>query len=126
MTERKFNILTVDDELPIAWSIRFALGGPARALASAHNGEEALARIQEQKPPFDLVITDNNMPLIDGLELVRRLRGQSFAGKIIVVSAHLSDEMQRAYRELNVDGMLSKPFNVNELRTAVDQLLAAA
>ena len=126
MPARKLNILTVDDELPVTWSIRFALSSPTRALSGAGNGEEALARIGAQEPPFDLVITDNNMPQVNGLELVRRLRALRFGGKIMVVSAHLSDEVQQAYTALNVDKLLPKPFNVQELRDAVEDLVQAA
>ena len=123
--ERALNILTVDDELPVALSMRFALGGPARTLASAGDGAEALAQIEAQKPPFDLVITDNNMPRVNGLELVRQLREQEFGGKIIVVSAHLSDEVTRAYEEMKVDRLLPKPFDLSELRNAVAEVVPA-
>ena len=125
MPSRKLSILTVDDSPPVTCSIRFALGSPARALDAAGDGEDALAQIQAKEPPFDLIITDNNMPRLNGLELVRRLREISFAGKIIVLSAHLSAEVQRAYEALNVDRMIPKPFNVRELRDAVEQVVPA-
>jgi two-component system chemotaxis response regulator CheY len=124
--ERKLNILTVDDELPVTWSIRFALSNADRALSSAGSGEEALTKVQAERPPFDIVITDSNMPRVNGLELVRRLREIQFNGKIIVVSAHLSDDVQRQYAALNVDGMLPKPFNVQDLRATVDLVAQAA
>jgi CheY-like chemotaxis protein len=75
---------------------------------------------------FDLVITDNNMPGVDGLELVRRLRKQKFGGKIVVLSAHLSDDKIQDYARLAVDEMLHKPFDVHELRRAIDHVAAAA
>jgi two-component system chemotaxis response regulator CheY len=122
MASRILNILTVDDEAPVTCSIQYALGGPAWLLAAAGDGEDALAQIQAHEPPFDLVITDNNMPRLSGLELVRRLREISFGGKIIVLSAHLSAEVQGAYRALNVDRMIPKPFNVRELRSVVQEV----
>jgi two-component system response regulator YesN len=123
---RTLNILAVDDELPVTWSIRFALSHPTRTFASAGNGEEALAKIQGGPPPFDIVITDNTMPRMNGLEFVRRLRELRFAGKIIVLSANLSGEITRAYEALNVDRLLPKPFNVAELRQMIDELAQAA
>ena len=126
VADRKLNILTVDDELPISYSIRFALGHPARSFSTAGDGADALAKVQAQAPPFDIVITDNNMPRLNGLELVRRLRELSFRGKIIVLSAHLSDEVQRAYQDLHVDWMLPKPFDLSELRQVVDEIARAA
>jgi DNA-binding response OmpR family regulator len=122
MADRKLSILTVDDELPVAFSIQYALGRPTWLLTAAGDGEEALAQILTQEPPFDLIITDNNMPRLNGLELVRRLREMSFTGKIIVLSAHLSAEVQKAYQALNVDRMIPKPFNIRELRDAVEQV----
>jgi CheY-like chemotaxis protein len=115
------HILAVDDEPSVAYSLSFVLGGPACALTTACDGEEALARIAAHCPPFDVVITDNNMPRLSGLELVRRLRAENFGGKIVVLSAHLSDDNRRAYTELHVDTMLAKPFNIRELRAAIVQ-----
>lgn len=123
---RTLNILTVDDELPVIFSLRFALGSASTAVASAADGEEALAQIQTHQPPFDVVITDNNMPRVNGLELVKGLRERSFAGKIVVLSAHLSHELRAAYEALRVDHMLPKPFNVSQLRQVIDELAAAA
>jgi len=50
----------------------------------------------------------------------------NFGGKIIVLSAHLTDENRRAYAELNVDTMLTKPFDVQELRDVIDTLSKVA
>ena len=126
MVERTLNILTVDDEVSVACSIRFALSDPHRAFTSAGDGAEAISKIEGGPPPFDIVITDNNMPRVNGLELVRRLRQANFAGKIIVLSAHLTDEIESAYEALHVDKMLPKPFNVSELRQVVAELAHAA
>ena len=73
-----------------------------------------------------MVITDHRMPRVSGLELVRRLRARNFGGKILVLSAHLSDETIRAYEELNVDMMMSKPFDFEELQHAMAVLTAGA
>jgi CheY-like chemotaxis protein len=122
---RALNILAVDDEISVAKSLKFVLSGPGRTLSTAGNGEEALARIAEP-PPVDVLITDNNMPRLSGLELVRRLRAVGFPGRIVVLSAHLTAENRRAYDELKVDRMLAKPFDVQELRDAIKALEPAA
>jgi len=95
------------------------LGGPAAKVAKARNGWEALIKIGATARPFDVVITDHRMPRMTGLQLVRQLRAQNFGGKILVLSAHLSDEDIRAYEELNVDMMMSKPFDFDELQQAM-------
>lgn len=123
---QRFNILTVDDEPSVAQSLSFALDGPARMLTAAFDGDEALARIDTHSPPFDLIITDNNMPRVSGLELVRLLRARNFGGKIVVLSAYLSEEIRCAYKELSVDTMLPKPFDLGELRKVINSLTDAA
>jgi CheY-like chemotaxis protein len=112
-------ILVVEDEKAVAHMIAMVLGGPASKVVSARNGWEALIKIGATARPFDVVITDHRMPRMTGLELVRQLRAQNFGGKILVLSAHLSDEDIRAYEELNVDMMMSKPFDFDELQQAM-------
>ena len=112
-------ILVVEDEKAVAHMIAMVLGGPAARAVRARNGWEALIKIGATARPFDVVITDHRMPRMTGLELVRQLRAQSFGGKILVLSAHLSDDDIRAYEELSVDMMMSKPFDFDELQEAM-------
>ena len=112
-------ILVVEDEKALAHIIAMMLGGPAAKVTTARNGWEALIKIGLAARPFDVVITDHRMPRVTGLELVRRLRTQNFGGKILVLSAHLADEDIRAYEELNVDMMMTKPFDFDELQDAM-------
>jgi YesN/AraC family two-component response regulator len=75
------------------------LGGPAARVTRASDGWEALMKIGVSKRTFDVVITDHRMPRMSGLELVRQLRKRAFNGKILVLSAHLSDEDIKAYED---------------------------
>jgi CheY-like chemotaxis protein len=113
------HILVVEDEKAVGHMIAMVLGGPASKVAKATNGRAALIKIGVTARPFDVVITDHRMPRMTGLQLVRRLRAQNFGGKILVLSAHLSDEDIRAYEELSVDMMMSKPFDFDELQQAM-------
>lgn len=119
MTKPPLQILTVEDENAVAQMLGLVLGGPASKVTRAADGWEALIKIGATKKPFDVVITDHRMPRVSGLDLVRRLRTRKFDGKILVLSAHLSDEDIRAYEELEVDMMMSKPFDFEELQSAV-------
>jgi CheY-like chemotaxis protein len=117
----------VDDSFPVAHAVSFALSNPARKLTLAYDGAEALAKIaQHSTPPFDVVIIDHKMPRLSGIELVQHLRAGNFRGKIIVLSAHLTDENRRSYEELKVDAMVDKPFDVYEIRQVVDSLAKVA
>jgi CheY-like chemotaxis protein len=112
-------ILVVEDEKAVAHMIAMVLGGPAAKVVRAASAWEALIKIGVTARPFDVVITDHRMPRMNGLQFVRRLREKNFGGKILVLSAHLSDEDIRAYEELNVDMMMSKPFDFDELQQAL-------
>jgi CheY-like chemotaxis protein len=112
-------ILVVEDDKAVARVIALMLGGPAAKIAMAANGWEALIKIGATARPFDVVITDHRMPRMNGLQLVERLRTKNFGGKILVLSAHLTEEDIRAYEELNVDMMMTKPFDFDELQRAM-------
>ena len=99
--------------------IAMVLGGPASKVVRANSGWEALIKIGATARPFDVVITDHRMPRMTGLELVRQLRAKNFGGKILVLSAYLCDEDIQAYEALNVDMMMSKPFDFDELQQAM-------
>ena len=117
-------ILAVDDEPAIAQSMRFIFERPSYELASALDGEAALAKMADDPAPFDVVITDNNMPGLSGVELVRQLREKHFSGKIVVLSAHLTRELREVYEAMEVDAVIEKPFDVKSLRARLDQLAA--
>ncbi|MEO8045251.1 MAG: response regulator [Spartobacteria bacterium] len=112
-------ILAVEDEKAVAQILAVVLGGPMAKVTRASDGWEALIKVAASSRPFDVVITDHRMPRMGGLELVRRLRTRNFAGKILVLSAHLADEDIAAYEELGVDMMMSKPFDFAEIQNAV-------
>lgn len=122
----KLHMLVADDEVAVTFSIRFALKDSRYWVETAADGEEALAKIAASTQLFDLVITDNNMPRVPGIELVARLRSDKFQGKIMVLSAHLSPEIREAYGAMDVDLMMPKPFDVFELRRAIDSVTTAS
>ena len=118
--KKKTKILAVDDEPLIGETIASALEAPHRKITVAANGEQALS--MAAKPPFDLVITDHRMPRSGGLELVRKLRQRKYRGKIVVLSAHLSPQNIGTYEDLEIDEVLSKPFDLDELCDIVSWL----
>jgi CheY-like chemotaxis protein len=120
-----FRILLADDVGEVANTIRLALGGSGYIFQSASDGQVALDLIKRTPDYFDLLITDDYMPNLRGLNLVRQLRNLNYGGKILVLSAYLTAEVKSAYTELKVDRILDKPFDINELRDAVDELAAS-
>jgi DNA-binding response OmpR family regulator len=116
------NILLAEDERSVAFSISFALKADGHRIEIVSDGEEALSELTRKPGAFDLLITDHSMPRMNGVELVKRSRDAAFAGKIVVLSAHLSAENRAAYAALGVDMMIPKPFDVHLLRAAIKRL----
>jgi len=117
-------ILTVDDEPSITQSMRYIFEESRYEVTGVDTGAEALAKIDADPEHFDVIIIDQKMPRLTGLELVHEIRKRPYAGKIMVLSAHLSPDIRTAYEELDVDVMIEKPFNINDLRLMLDQLAA--
>jgi DNA-binding response OmpR family regulator len=116
------NILLAEDERAVAFSIVFALKTDGHNVQVVADGWQALASINVEPDRFGLLITDHSMPGMTGVELIQRLRQESFRGKIMVLSAHLSAENRAAYEALAVDAMISKPLDVHELRATITRL----
>ncbi len=113
------HVLVVEDDLSVARAVALVLSGPDCKVCVVASVGEALDAMARQTREFDVVVTDNKMPFLSGVDLVRRLRGDRFGGRIIVLSAYVSAPEAAEYRELGVDVMMAKPFLVADLRRAV-------
>jgi CheY-like chemotaxis protein len=117
-------ILAVDNQPTVTLSLRYLFAGPRYEVTCVEDGNSALARIDASSDPYDVIIVDQKMPNLTGVELVSAIRERGIPGKIIVVSAHLSSEIREAYERMDVHVMFGKPFDVGALRSAVDRLAA--
>jgi len=81
---------------------------------AAADGEDALMKIKGHCP--DIIITDLNMPRIDGLALIRQLTENSYAGKIIVISGYDDFHLVKQSFKLGITDYLLKPVHTEELR----------
>jgi two-component system response regulator (stage 0 sporulation protein F) len=124
MDTATLRILAVDNEPSVTLSLRYVFDGPRYDITTVDDGDSALARLDADPDPFDVIIVDQKMPHLTGIELVSEIRRRGIGGKIIIVSAHLSSEVREAYERLNVHVMFSKPFDIDMLRSAVDRLAA--
>jgi DNA-binding response OmpR family regulator len=124
MVGETLRILAVDDNPSIREAMPFIFGDPHYQIASAADGHTALIEITEHPGEYDIVIVDQKMPQMTGVELVKKIRERDIPAKIMVLSAHLTLEIRQAYEQMGVCVILQKPFDVAELRLAVDQLAA--
>ena len=90
-----------------------------------NNGKSALDRISNE--PVHLVLSDMNMPVMDGLELLRNLR-QNRATKgvgFILVTGKPTAELVTKGRSLGMNNMIKKPFTTKQLKTCIEQVVGS-
>jgi DNA-binding response OmpR family regulator len=124
MSASALRILAVDNEPSVTFSLRYIFNAPRYELSAVENGDAALARLDSGSEPYDIVIVDQKMPHMTGVELVSEMRKRGVTSKIMVLSAHISSEVRATYERMDVHVMFPKPFDVRQLRSAVDQLVA--
>ena len=105
-------ILVVDDEPPIRNLLRMGLAAHGYEVLEAPNGRIAL-ELLERKP--DLVILDLGLPDIDGLELLRRIRGAREGLPVVVLSSRGDEAGKVAALDLGADDYVTKPFGIDDL-----------
>lgn len=115
MTETK-KILVVDDEAQIIRVMRHILSAHQFDIRTASDGESALELFRDWQP--DLVVTDLQMPNVDGLELCRKLR-RIFQVPIIVLSVRDEEKTIVEALDAGADDHVTKPFGTNELLARV-------
>ena len=123
MAEREPKILLVDDEERNLKLLALLLGREGYLLATAGNGQEALARVRDFLP--DLILLDVMMPVMDGFEVCRRLRADPAFGQIpvVMVTALEDRESRLTGLEAGANDFLSKPVDGTELLVRVRNLL---
>src|SRR6188508_3744433 len=123
MPDSSSTILLVDDEDSIQALLTYPLERDGYRVVQARDGDEALRRFGEE--PIDLVVLDIMLPKVDGLEVCRRLRGESTV-PIIMLTAR-DDELDKVLGlELGADDYITKPFSIREFRSRVRALLRRA
>jgi len=124
MSAAALRILAVDNEPSVTFSLRHIFNGPRYEFSAVENGDAALARLDSGSEQYDIIIVDQKMPHMTGVELVEEMRKRGINSKIMVMSADLSCEVRAAYERMDVHLVFPKPFDVRELRSAIDQLVA--
>ncbi|MFD2616546.1 response regulator YycF [Terrilactibacillus laevilacticus] len=105
-------ILVVDDEQPIADILQFNLEKEGYTVVCAYDGEEALQKVEEEKP--DMVLLDVMLPVKDGMEVCREIR-KTYNMPIIMLTAKDSEIDKVLGLEMGADDYVTKPFSNREL-----------
>ena len=117
-------VLIADDEPLLTELLEFRLGARGYETVVAHDGREALAKLEEVQP--QAVVLDMMMPVHDGLEVLRRMRASEVHADIpvIMLTARRGEEDVVGALELGANDYLVKPFLPEELLIRLSRLLA--
>jgi len=122
MSSGAMNILVVDDDSANIVSIKVVLKSMGHTVEVLKDGADALTRLTEQPDHYHILITDHAMCNVSGQELLAQLKSTAFKGRIIVLSGYMTLELEAKYRELGADKIIRKPFDLDEMRNAVEEL----
>lgn len=116
-------ILAVDDSASMRSMVAFTLRGAGHEVTEAENGQLALDAAKASG--FDLVLADVNMPVMDGITLVRELRAlPNFAGvPILVLTTESHADKKMEGKQAGATGWLVKPFDPDKLLATIGRVL---
>lgn len=117
------SILAVDDSPSMRKMVAFTLAGAGFKVVEAVDGQDALEKAEIEN--IDLVLTDQNMPRLDGIGLTRKLREDPKfkATPILILTTESSDQMKQAGRAAGATGWLVKPFDPARLIEIVRKVI---
>ena len=118
-------ILTVDDSPSIRQMVRLVLTQAGFKVEEAADGSQGLAKARQQ--PFNMVVTDLNMPVMNGLSLIRELRGlPAYRGiPIIFLTTESDGAIKQEAKAAGATGWMTKPFQKDQLLAIASKFLGA-
>lgn len=117
------SILAVDDSASMRQMVSFTLRGAGHNVCEAADGIEALRLANEKK--FDLVLSDVNMPNMNGIELVKELRALADYKyvPVLMLTTESAGDMKAQGKQAGATGWIVKPFNPEQLLSTIKRVL---
>jgi len=118
-------ILAVDDSTSIRQMVAFTLKSAGYTVIEAADGQEGLTKATANAGTIDLVLTDQNMPVMDGLTLIKALRElpQFTSTPILMLTTESGDVMKSQGKAAGATGWLVKPFDPHKLLEVVKKVI---
>ncbi|TCO71607.1 response regulator [Rhodovulum euryhalinum] len=118
-------ILIVDDSPSVRQMVKQTLTGAGYQVLEAGDGEQALSALDHARP--DAILTDQNMPRMDGLSFIRSYRARPDARgvPIVFLSTETRDDLRQAAKAAGALGWMTKPFDQTQLLTVVKRMVGA-
>ena len=119
MTKRDevFRILIVDDNTDLREILEEYLREEDSQVDGASNGKEAL--VKQSQLPYDLIVTDLNMPEVSGMEMVRRIKQENDVTEFIIITGYASLDTAMEAVKMGAFDYIVKPFRMEELKVVV-------
>jgi two-component system chemotaxis response regulator CheY len=119
----KKKVLTVDDSRTMREMVSFTLRGAGFEVVEAGDGQQALVLLASHK--VDLILADLNMPVMDGITLIRRVRaaGDHRTVPILMLTTESDDAKKQEGRAAGATGWIVKPFNPDKLIQVVQKVV---
>ncbi len=118
----KRTIMVVDDHPALVEILRIRLEANGFNVRCAYSGKDLFAGLEEQKP--DLILLDVMMPQMDGLEMLRRLKGAPENSSIPIIMLTAMAKDWEAAHKLGADHYITKPYTAPQLLTGINSLLS--
>ena len=117
------HILVVDDSVSIRQMVEMTLKGAGYTVTTAQDGQDALDKCKSQQ--FNFVLTDQNMPRMDGLTLIKNLRslGAYSRTPVVMLTTEAGDDMKAKGKAAGATGWRVKPFDPNKLLDVTKRVL---
>jgi signal transduction histidine kinase/ActR/RegA family two-component response regulator len=127
LIQKQLSILLVEDELTNRMAASKILRRIGHRVSEAENGEDALAALV--KEPFDVILMDIQMPVMDGLKTTRHIRNGEIPGRdkgvpIVALTAYALESDRARFLEAGMNEFVSKPFEIEDLLAAIDRAMA--
>ena len=120
----KLRILVAEDSEDLRELMERVLQSKGALVTSCGDGAQAVRLALED--PYDLILMDINMPVMDGYQATASLRAKGYSAPVIALTAHASIEHRQLSREAGCDAYLSKPINANGLVDVLKDLVTSA
>lgn len=120
-----YHFLVVEDSPTMRQLITFALKRiPGSSIVEANDGIDALKKLSTQK--FDIILTDINMPIMDGLKLVSMVRNDPAhkAIPIVIITTEGAEEDRKRGLSLGANAYIAKPIQTQELLNVITEILS--
>ena len=117
-SRRQLSILVVEDEPMVRELLSRAFNG--HKVQAAADGQQGLEIFR--KGNFDIIVSDVEMPVLDGIDMIREIKKENPNVKVVVISGGMDMKRQEELQKLKIDALFLKPLSVCQLAESVERL----